>query len=93
MLTAVGQKEGIAHGVKGVEMFNCLCFCDDMSIFAEDAKGIQRLMNVIASFEEWSGIPLNLKKTMLMIVDGDKQRRQRTEATTPRPGHTHCTGA
>ena len=82
MLTAVGQKEGIAHGVKGVEMFNCLCFCDDMSIFAEDAKGIQRLMNVIASFEEWSGIPLNLKKTMLMIVDGDKQRRQRTEATT-----------
>ena len=55
-----------------------------MSIFAEDAKGIQRLMNVIASFEEWSGIPLNLKKTMLMIVDGDKQRRQCTEATTYR---------
>ena len=25
MLTAVGQAEGIAHGVKGVEMFNCLC--------------------------------------------------------------------
>ena len=75
-LTATGKKQGIAHGIKEVDQFNNLVFCDDMSIFAQNERGMQQLLGVVEEFEQWSGIRVNLKKTMVMAVDGMKSRRQ-----------------
>ena len=43
-LTATGKKRGIAHGMRDVDQFNNLAFCDDMSIFAQNEKGMQQLL-------------------------------------------------
>ena len=75
-LTAIGKQHGIAHGMEGIEQFNNLMFCDDMSLFAQTRQGMQQLLNGVEEFEEWSGIRVNIKKTMVMAVDGDKKRRE-----------------
>jgi len=38
-------------------------------------KELQRLLDVTKEFESWSGIRLNLKKTVKIAVDGLKKRR------------------
>ena len=48
-----------------------------MSLFAQNEKGMQQLLEIVEQFEQWSGIRVNLKKTMVMAVDGDKSRRKR----------------
>jgi hypothetical protein len=37
---------------------------------------MQHLMDTITRFQNWSGIKVNMKKTSIMAVDGDKQRRK-----------------
>ena len=76
-LSAKGKKCGVAHGMRGIDQFNNLVFCDDMSLFAQNEKGMQQLLEIVEQFEQWSGIRVNLKKTMVMAVDGDKSRRKR----------------
>ena len=47
-----------------------------MSIFAQDAHGMQILLKQVEKFEGWSGIKLNPKKTEVMYV-GPKQTEPR----------------
>jgi hypothetical protein len=37
---------------------------------------MQHLMDTIARIQNWSGIKVNMKKTSIMAVDGDKRRRK-----------------
>ena len=78
VLTQTGQKENISHGINGLDDFNNLAFCDDMSIFAQDAHKMQKLLEQVEKFEDWSGIKLNPKKTEVMYV-GPKQKEPRQE--------------
>ena len=65
MLTAIGQNQGIGHGLQiGKDQdsnygsqdadhhgyqFNNVCFIDDISIFAETPEEIQTLLDVVQS--------------------------------------------
>ena len=75
LLTEVGRAENIEHGLDGVPGFNNIFFADDMSLFAQTEQGLQRLLDITQDFETWSGIKLNLKKTVMMPVGSSKSRR------------------
>jgi len=85
LLSEVGKAENIEHGIEGVPGFNNVFFADDMSLFARTEQELQRLLNITQDFEAWSGIKLNLTKTIMMSVDGVKKRRGDV-------GHVHYRG-
>jgi hypothetical protein len=76
LLKATGQAKGISHGLPQIDPFNHLAYADDFSIFAQTDAKMQHLLDTIARFQNWSGIKVNMKKTSIMAVDGDKQRRK-----------------
>jgi hypothetical protein len=76
LLKATGQAKGISHGLPQIDPFNHLAYADDFSIFAQTDAKMQHLMDTIARFQNWSGIKVNMKKTSIMAVDGEKQRRK-----------------
>ena len=49
---------------------SCLQTRDDMSLLTQNSVDMQRLLQAVQEFEEWSGIPVNTTKTKLMEVDG-----------------------
>jgi len=73
MLTITGQRENVSHGLQigkhqedsqdadhGYQ-FNNLGFIDDLSIFAETPKGMQKLLNVVQKITAvWSGVDWKL---------------------------------
>ena len=63
------------HNIPG---FNNIFFCDDLSMFTKRTAGMQRLLGVIEEFENWSGIRLNLKKTLVAHV-GKKAKQRHPE--------------
>jgi hypothetical protein len=65
LLTATGKKHNISHGLDRLPQMNNLAFCDDLSLFAQSGAGMQKLMETIEQFEEWSGIGVNLSKTVV----------------------------
>jgi len=84
MLTVTGQNEDISHGLqigkdqKGDNQrdengyqFNNIGFIDDISIFADTPKGMQKLLNVVQEFTDWCGMQIIVKKTYLLIIDND----------------------
>jgi len=84
MLTAIGQNQGIGHGLQiGKDQdsnygsqdadhhgyqFNNVCFIDDISIFAETPEGMQTLLDVVQEFTTWCGMEINVKKTFLLVM-------------------------
>ena len=68
LLTAVGQDEQIEHDIENIPGLNNVFFCDDLSLLAKTEQGMQKLMEVLEEFECWSGIRLNLKKTICARV-------------------------
>jgi ribonuclease HI len=69
-LTAVGSKHGIEHGIRGVRGWNHTLFCDDLTLFAQTEAGMQTLLEAVSVFEDWSGLPVKLKKCCVMRVGG-----------------------
>ena len=82
MLTVTGQNEYISLGLqigkdqKGDNQrdrngyqFNNIGFIDDISIFADTLEGMQKLLNVVLEFTAWCGMPINVKKTYLLVID------------------------
>ena len=76
LLKTTGQVKDISHGLPQMDPFNNLAYADDFSIFAQTDTKMQLLMDRIAGFQNWSGIKVNMKKTSIMAVDGDKRRRK-----------------
>ena len=76
LLTAVGQENNIEHGIDNLPGLNNVFFCDDLSLWAKSKTGMQTLLEVLADFEEWSGIRLNLKKTVGAAVGESKATKQ-----------------
>ena len=89
MLTASGQNQGISHGLqigKNQEdssqdadhgfQFKNIGFIDDISIFAETPEGMQTLLDVVQEFTTWCGIEIDVKKTVLLVIDKDRKRRE-----------------
>ena len=74
-LTDIGRKERIHHDLPVTHPINHILFVDDMTMLAQDSKGMQTLMNAIQEFEEWSGIPVNMMKMKQMTVDGIEANR------------------
>ena len=58
-LNDIGTSKRISHGVQGIPPFNHILFADDMSLLAQNSVDMQRLLQVVQEFEEWSGIELN----------------------------------
>jgi hypothetical protein len=62
LLTEIGKKQGISHGIRSIDEFNNLAFADDLSIVPEirllgkPNGGNQTLLNVIETFSDWSGM-------------------------------------
>ena len=50
-----------------------------MSIFAQDASGMQKLLRQVENFERWSGIKLNPKKTEVMYVGPNQTKQNRAQ--------------
>jgi hypothetical protein len=73
LLKATGQAKGISHGLPQIDPFNHLAYADDFSIFTQTDAKMQHLMDTITRFQSWSGIKVNMKKTSIMTVDGDKR--------------------
>ena len=76
LLTARGQETWLCHGLDDTDQFNNLAFCDDMSLFACTTGDMQALLDTVHEFETWSGIQVNLKKTVVMPIDGNPHRQQ-----------------
>jgi len=81
-LSNIGRKERIHHGLPGIHPFNHILFADDMTLMAQDRRGMQTLLNATQKFEEWSGIPVNTLKTKQMTIDGIVANRTITEELT-----------
>ncbi len=67
-LTSVGGKHGIEHDIQGLRGWNHALFCDDITLFAQTEADIQTLLEVVSVFEDWSGLPVKLKKCCVMRV-------------------------
>ena len=39
LLTTIGQKRGISHGIKGIDTFKNLSFTDDLFVIPEISRG------------------------------------------------------
>jgi hypothetical protein len=71
LLTEIGKKQGIAHGIRSIDEFNNLAFADDLSIVAEIRRlgepsgGAQTLLNAIETFSDWSGMEVKIVKSCL----------------------------
>jgi len=94
MLTATGQNQGISHGLQigkddqddssqdadhGYQL-NTIGFLDDISIFAETPEGMQTLLDVVREFTTWCGMEINVKKTILLVIDKDRKQRESMRA-------------
>ena len=73
LLTVRGQNNCLCHGLADTDQFNNLAFCDDMSILASGSEDMQTLLDTVHEFETWSGIQVNLKKTILLPIASDQQ--------------------
>ena len=69
-LTSVESKHGIDHGIRGVRGWNHTLFCDDLTLFAQTEEDMQTLLETVRVFEDWSGLPVKLKKCCVMRVGG-----------------------
>ena len=74
-LTAVGRNHEIEHGIRGVRGWNNTLFCDDLTLFAQTETVMQTLLVVVSVFEDWSGLPVKLKKCCVMRV-GDRHSEE-----------------
>jgi len=74
MLTAIGRRKGIAHGIRGLDPFNNLAFADDLTIIAAIRRlggpsgGAQTLLDTIEEFASWSGMEVKIVKSCGMWV-------------------------
>jgi len=93
MFTVTGQNEDISHGLQiGKDQtgdnqrdengyqFNNIGFIDDISIFVDTPEGMQKLLNFVQEFTAWCGMQINVKKTLLSVIDHDKKRREQEPA-------------
>jgi hypothetical protein len=76
LMTERGKRWNVSHRIEGTDQFNNIGFVDDCSLLAQSTGGMQALMDTVQEFEKWSGMKVNLKKTCLLIIDGNKERRK-----------------
>jgi hypothetical protein len=69
-LTVSGSTHGIEHDIQGVRVWNHTLFCDDLTQFAQTEEVIQTRQESVSVFEDWSGLPVKLKKYYVMRVGG-----------------------
>ena len=55
---------------------NNVGFLDDISIFAETPEGMQALLDMVQEFTTWCGMEINVKKTILLVIDKDQKQRE-----------------
>jgi hypothetical protein len=89
MLTAIGQNQGIGHGLQigkdqddssqdddhGYQSNN-IGFIDDISILAETPEGMSTLLDVVQDFTTWYGMEINVDRTFLLVIDKDRKRME-----------------
>jgi hypothetical protein len=80
-LTCTGKALGISHGIEETEQFNHVAFMDDVTVVAQDNTGSQILMDSVPEFETWSNTQLNLKKTVMMGIDGGNEKMNPPQVT------------
>jgi hypothetical protein len=80
-LTCTGKALGISHGIEETEQFNHVAFMDDITVVAQDNTGSQILMDSVQEFETWSNTQLNLKKTVVMGIDGGNEKMNPPQVT------------
>jgi hypothetical protein len=61
-LTVVGSNHGVEYVIRSVREWNHTLFCDDLTLFVRTEEGIQTLLETVSVFEDWSGLPVKLKK-------------------------------
>jgi len=89
MPAVTGQNEDIGYGLqigkdqKGKNQrdengyqFNNIGFIDNFSIFSDTPESMQKLLNVVQEFTAWCGMQINVRKTNLLVIDNDKERRE-----------------
>jgi hypothetical protein len=78
LLTAIGQRRGVSHGIKGISAFNNLAFADDLTIVAEIRRlgipsgGAQMLLHALEEFSTWSGMEVKIVKSCGMWVGAER---------------------
>ena len=80
-LTCTGKALGISRGIEETEQFNHVAFMDDVTVVAQDNTGSQILMDSVQEFETWSNTQLNLKKTVVMGIDGGNEKMNPPQVT------------
>ena len=74
LLTEIGKRKGIAHGIRSIDEFNNLAFTDDLTIvveirrLGETSGGDQTLPDVIEMFSDWIGMEVKIVKSSGMWV-------------------------
>ena len=69
LLTEIGKRKGIAHGIRSIDEFNNLAFTDDLTIVAEIRRlgepsgGGHTLLDAIEMFCDWSRMEVKIVKS------------------------------
>jgi len=56
---------GISHKVKNLPEWNHQAFADDLSLYVSEEHDAQTLLDLVAEFQEWSGLKISIKKTIV----------------------------
>jgi len=70
---------GILHRVRGVPEWNLQAFADDLSLYVSSTEDANTLLNLVGSFQEWSGLKISIKKSLVTgaLYGQGEIRRQR----------------
>jgi len=56
---------GISHKVKNLPEWNHQAFTDDLSLYVSEEHDAQTLLDLVAEFQEWIGLKISIKKTIV----------------------------
>jgi len=56
---------GISHEVKSLLEWNHQAFADDLSLYVSGEQDAQLLLDLVAKFQDWSGLKISIRKTIV----------------------------
>ena len=64
-INALLRPLGISHEVKTLPEWNHQAFADNLSLYVGGEQDARLLLDLVAKFQEWSGLTISIKKTIV----------------------------
>ena len=83
---------GISHRVKGIPDWNHQAFANDLSLYVENTADANELLRIMAEFEEWSGLRISIKTSLVTGALYGQEEVVRNAAARKESSHRKATG-